>query len=66
MDFLDNSREGNNCPFGQRSSLSLEDAGQGRSRRGLRFYYSFAPDVVPYFGEHDLGCPENGSGLKRG
>ncbi len=34
MDCFDGSREGNNYPFGQRSSPSLEDAGQGCSRRG--------------------------------
>jgi hypothetical protein len=31
--------------------------------KGSRIYYSFARDVVPHFGEHELGYNESGRGL---
>jgi len=31
--------------------------------KGSRIYYSFVRDVVPYFGEHELGYTESGRGL---
>jgi uncharacterized protein involved in copper resistance len=41
----------------------LEAAGQGAHEKGSRVYYLFTRDVVPYFGEHELGYTESGRGL---